>query len=104
MDLGVRRFNILPSYVRLPASTVADSIAEAAGWNARLAVKADSQLNAVTKDQLALKQRAAVQGSAASPVTLLLALAAESAAVRNGSQACETQAAFHPSCQLPQVP
>jgi len=104
MDLGVRSFNFLSSYVRLIASTIADSIAEAAGWNARLAVNADSQFNAVTEDQLALNQRAAVQGSAASPVTLLLALAAETVALRNGSQACETHPDSHSSCQLPQVP
>jgi len=104
MDIGAKFQSFVSTSVLLIASTIADSIAEAAGRNARLAVNADSHFNAVTEDQLTLNQRAVVQGSAASPVTIFLALAAKNVVLRNGSQARETHPDSHSSRKLPQIP
>ena len=103
MDTGAKFQSFVSSYVRLTASTIASCIAEAAGRNARLAANADSHCNAGAEGQLALNQRAVVQGSAVSPVTIFLALAAKNVVLHNGSKARETNPDSHSSRKLPQI-
>jgi len=103
MDTGVKLQIFVLSYVRLTTASIASCIAEAAGRRARLAASADSHCNASAEGQLPLNQRAVVQGSAVSPITIFLALAAKNVVLHNDSKARKTNQDSHSSRKLPQV-